>query len=168
MAQKIFLFGLPARPCMGADAYTGTCIANGHLSDGTLMKLVEKHFNAVTFENELKMDAVFGYQNDAPPEMESVTWTRADGTVMSGSNQEYLILYPSVLPPFPASQHLLHSICPLHSRRFHNSFPVPGYVSPTPLPLLQTVVYLVKNPDFADEDLSVWKKGSGGAAITSE
>ena len=38
----------------------------------------------VDFENELKMDAVFGYQNDAPPEMESVTWTRADGTVMSG------------------------------------------------------------------------------------
>ena len=69
---------------LGADAYTGTCIANGHLSDGTLMKLVEKHFNAVTFENELKMDAVFGYQNDAPPEMESVIWTRADGTVMSG------------------------------------------------------------------------------------
>ena len=29
---------------LGADAYTGTCIANGHLSDGTLMKLVEKHF----------------------------------------------------------------------------------------------------------------------------
>lgn len=27
---------------------------------------------------------------------------------------------------------------------------------------------LVKNPGFADEDLSVWKKGSGGAAITSE
>lgn len=25
---------------------------------------------------------------------------------------------------------------------------------------------LVKNPDFADEDLSVWKKGSGGAVIT--
>ena len=34
---------------LGADAYTGTCIANGHLSDGTLMKLVEKHFNVSDF-----------------------------------------------------------------------------------------------------------------------
>ena len=27
---------------------------------------------------------------------------------------------------------------------------------------------LVKNPGFADEDLSVWKKARAGAAITSE
>ena len=31
------------------------------------MKLVEKHFNAVTLENELKMDSMFGYNNDSVP-----------------------------------------------------------------------------------------------------
>ena len=29
------------------------------------MELVEKHFNAVTFGNELKPDALFNYQIDA-------------------------------------------------------------------------------------------------------
>ena len=32
------------------------------ISDDTLMELVEKHFNAVTFGNELKPDALFNYQ----------------------------------------------------------------------------------------------------------
>lgn len=32
------------------------------IKDNTLMDLVEKHFNAVTFGNELKPDALFNYQ----------------------------------------------------------------------------------------------------------
>lgn len=66
-----------------------TCIANGHLSDGTLMKLVEKHFNAVTFENELKMDAVAIRMT---PLRWNRTWTRADGT-MSGYQVRRWILH---------------------------------------------------------------------------
>ena len=51
---------------LGEDAICGTCLGSTTIYDGYLMKLIEKHFNAVTLENELKMDAMFGYSNDAP------------------------------------------------------------------------------------------------------
>ncbi len=51
---------------LGEDAICGTCLGSVGVNDSNLMKLVEKHFNAVTLENELKMDAMFGYNNDAP------------------------------------------------------------------------------------------------------
>lgn len=35
---------------------------SSEISDDTLMALVKKHFNAVTFGNELKPDALFNYQ----------------------------------------------------------------------------------------------------------
>ena len=53
---------------LGSDAIIGTCLSTKGVNDINLMKLVEKHFNAVTLENELKMDAMFGYNNDAVPE----------------------------------------------------------------------------------------------------
>ena len=37
---------------------------SNEITDDALMELVEKHFNAVTFGNELKPDAVFNYQLD--------------------------------------------------------------------------------------------------------
>ena len=49
---------------LGPDAICGTCVGTG-VNDKKLMDLVEKHFNAVTLENELKPDAVFGYNNDS-------------------------------------------------------------------------------------------------------
>ena len=49
---------------LGPDAICGTCVGAG-VNDKNLMKLVEKHFNAVTLENELKPDALFGYSNDS-------------------------------------------------------------------------------------------------------
>ncbi|MDE7323502.1 MAG: endo-1,4-beta-xylanase [Lachnospiraceae bacterium] len=69
---------------IGSDAYTGALLTVSDLSDKPLMDLVQKHFNAVTFENELKMDALFGYHdnNNSAPGFDTITWTRADGTEM--------------------------------------------------------------------------------------
>lgn len=47
---------------LGNDSIAGTAIMLNEISDDTLMELVEKHFNAVTFGNELKPDALFNYQ----------------------------------------------------------------------------------------------------------
>ena len=47
---------------LGKDAIAGTGIMLSEITDDTLMELVEKHFNAVTFGNELKPDALFNYQ----------------------------------------------------------------------------------------------------------
>lgn len=49
---------------LGNDLIAGTAIMSNEISDDTLMELVEKHFNAVTFGNELKPDALFNYQID--------------------------------------------------------------------------------------------------------
>lgn len=47
---------------LGKGSIAGTAIMSSEISDATLMALVEKHFNAVTFGNELKPDALFNYQ----------------------------------------------------------------------------------------------------------
>ena len=47
---------------LGKDAIAGTGIMLSEITNDTLMELVEKHFNAVTFGNELKPDALFNYQ----------------------------------------------------------------------------------------------------------
>ena len=52
---------------LGKDAIIGTCVGGTGAEDPNLMGLVFKHFNAVTLENELKMDAMFGYSNEFPP-----------------------------------------------------------------------------------------------------
>lgn len=49
---------------LGNDSIAGTAIMLSEISDDTLMELVEKHFNEVTFGNELKPDALFNYQID--------------------------------------------------------------------------------------------------------
>ena len=49
---------------LGNGSIAGTAIMLSEISDDTLMELVEKHFNAVTFGNELKPDALFNYQID--------------------------------------------------------------------------------------------------------
>ena len=51
---------------LGEDAICGTCLGSVGVNDANLMKIIEKHFNAVTLENELKMDSMFGYNNDSP------------------------------------------------------------------------------------------------------
>ena len=51
---------------LGKDAVMGTCVGGAGAKDENLMGLVFKHFNAVTLENELKMDALFGYSNEFP------------------------------------------------------------------------------------------------------
>ena len=53
---------------LGEDAICGTALGSVGINDQNLMALVEKHFNAVTLENELKMDSMFGYNNDSVPE----------------------------------------------------------------------------------------------------
>ena len=69
---------------IGSDAYTGALLTVSDLADQPLMDLVHKHFNVVTFENEMKMDAMFGYHdnNNSAPGFETITWTRANGTEM--------------------------------------------------------------------------------------
>ena len=47
---------------LGYGSIAGTAIMSSEISDDTLMALVKKHFNAVTFGNELKPDALFNYQ----------------------------------------------------------------------------------------------------------
>ena len=47
---------------LGNGSIAGTAIMSSEISDYTLMALVKKHFNAVTFGNELKPDALFNYQ----------------------------------------------------------------------------------------------------------
>lgn len=48
---------------MGDSFITGVAICNNELSDELLMELVTKHFNAITFGNELKPDCMFGYSS---------------------------------------------------------------------------------------------------------
>lgn len=50
---------------LGNNSIAGTAIMSSEIKDDTLMELVEKHFNAVTFGNELKPDALFNYQLDS-------------------------------------------------------------------------------------------------------
>ena len=47
---------------LGNGSIAGTAIMSSEISDDTLMALVKKHFNAVTFGNELKPDALYNYQ----------------------------------------------------------------------------------------------------------
>ncbi len=72
---------------LGAGTHVGVCLGQGHLSDDTLMELVEKHFNAITMENELKPDALFNYQNDSSATLmfTEETWTRANGQEVTGT-----------------------------------------------------------------------------------
>ena len=43
---------------LGAGTLTGTCLASSSLKDDKLVALVKKHFNAITFENELKPESL--------------------------------------------------------------------------------------------------------------
>ena len=43
---------------LGTDAYVGTCLGSGSMSDEKIITLIKKHFNAITLENELKPDSL--------------------------------------------------------------------------------------------------------------
>ncbi len=45
---------------LGADAIAGACLGVGGLTDEALTDLAKMHFNAITFENEMKPDATLG------------------------------------------------------------------------------------------------------------
>lgn len=59
----------------------GTSIDGGDINDAYCMALVTKHFNAVTFGNSLKPDALFGYSNDRCPGTEEVEFNGETMTV---------------------------------------------------------------------------------------
>ena len=63
---------------LGKDAIAGTGIMLSEITDDTLMKLVEKHFNAVTFGNELKPDALFNYQLEKSVKTKTVQFDGQD------------------------------------------------------------------------------------------
>ena len=66
---------------IGDDAICGTSIVQSELSDEYLMQLVEKHFNAITIGNELKPDAMFGYNNHEVGALEEVEFNGETMTV---------------------------------------------------------------------------------------
>ncbi len=53
---------ITAADALGSNGIAGAGIDSVEITDETVMELVEKHFNAVTFGNELKPDALFNYQ----------------------------------------------------------------------------------------------------------
>ena len=59
---------------LGNGSIAGTAIMSSEISDDTLMALVKKHFNAVTFGNELKPDALFNYQFGQSVESTTITF----------------------------------------------------------------------------------------------
>lgn len=63
---------------LGNDSIAGTAIMLSEITDDTLMELVEKHFNAVTFGNELKPDALFNYQLDPTIKTKTITFDGAE------------------------------------------------------------------------------------------
>ena len=63
---------------LGNDSIAGTAIMSSEITDDTLMALVEKHFNAVTFGNELKPDALFNYQLDSSIKTEKINFNDSE------------------------------------------------------------------------------------------
>ena len=53
---------------LGPDAIVGAAVNRETINDEKLMELVHTHFNAVTLENELKMDCMLGYSNAVCPD----------------------------------------------------------------------------------------------------
>lgn len=66
---------------LGKDAICGVSIVQSELSDEKLMEIVTKHFNAITIGNELKPDAMFGYNNNAVSKLEEVEFNGEKMTV---------------------------------------------------------------------------------------
>lgn len=63
---------------LGNGSIAGTAIMSSEIKDDTLMELVEKHFNAVTFGNELKPDALFNYQLDSSIKTEKINFNGSE------------------------------------------------------------------------------------------
>ena len=63
---------------LGTGSIAGTAIMSSEITDDTLMELVEKHFNAVTFGNELKPDALFNYQLDSSIKTEKINFNGSE------------------------------------------------------------------------------------------
>ena len=63
---------------LGTGSIAGTAIMLSEIKDDTLMELVEKHFNAVTFGNELKPDALFNYQLDSSIKTEKINFNGSE------------------------------------------------------------------------------------------
>ncbi|WP_243001076.1 endo-1,4-beta-xylanase [Roseburia sp. TF10-5] len=63
---------------LGNGSIAGTAIMLSEITDDTLMELVEKHFNAVTFGNELKPDALFNYQLDSSIKTDKINFNGSE------------------------------------------------------------------------------------------
>ena len=63
---------------LGKGSIAGTAIMSSEIKDDTLMELVEKHFNAVTFGNELKPDALFNYQIGQSVDYTTITFQKKE------------------------------------------------------------------------------------------
>ncbi len=51
---------------LGPDAICGTAMGSGYFADADLVDLVFENYNAITLENELKPESMFGKSNNGP------------------------------------------------------------------------------------------------------
>ncbi|MCR4690307.1 MAG: endo-1,4-beta-xylanase [Lachnospiraceae bacterium] len=73
---------------LGETAVIGACLGMRGAEDENLMALVTKHFNAVTLENELKPETLFGNMNDSIP-ADSIRQEEVGGSSISVPTLHY-------------------------------------------------------------------------------
>lgn len=75
------------------DMIVSTVMGQSDLSDDAVLALVQKHFNAVTFGNVLKPDALFGYSNEKCPGKETIVFQgeELEVPIMNTSRAEKLL-----------------------------------------------------------------------------
>lgn len=66
--------------------YIGCAVSGTGIEDPKVFEIMTTHFNAVTLENELKPDAIFGYSNAKCPALEE---TELNGTTMEVPKMDF-------------------------------------------------------------------------------
>lgn len=80
---------ITAADALGSDGIAGAGIDSVEITDETAVELVKKHFNAVTFGNELKPDALFNYQIGRSVSTKTITFKgqKLEVPVVNGKNE---------------------------------------------------------------------------------
>ena len=106
---------------LGNGSIAGTAIMSSEIKDDTLMELVEKHFNAVTFGNELKPDALFNYQIGQSVDCKTITFkgTELKVPVVNDKNENL---------DFSRADEMLEKILEWNNANPNNKIRVRGHV----------------------------------------
>lgn len=70
---------------LGGNTIAGTCFGVGSLTDEALMELSTKHFNAISFENELKPDSLL----TSSPKLNGATFAASNGMTIDVPDLTY-------------------------------------------------------------------------------